>query len=112
MTEQKQEFHVGDMVFAMLTGKYEPFAIKQVTRSADGTLLYSGESTPWYPQDRLDYELEPELAGYMHGVERRIHEYALALKDVQGMDNEEQFKRLPLSIQQRLLAKMGLAALP
>ena len=95
------EFNVGDKVMVMFAGKLIRFTVKEIG-IVDGGHIYAGEDTIYYPEERLDYDIDTEQKDYIMRVERRLQALNEATAETKGLVTELLSKNLPPSITARL----------
>lgn len=95
------EFHVGDRVMVTFAGTLIRFTITEMG-VVNGGHIYCGKDTIYYPEERLDYDIDTEQKDYIMRVERRLQALNEATAETKGLVTELLSKNLPPSITARL----------
>lgn len=99
------EFHIGDKVCVVFQGKYIPFKVTKIQLASDGTAVYAGQDTVYYPEERLDYDITPEQKEWLINAELRLQALSQGVLDTHGFAAEVERMRLPPSLMKQLITR-------
>ena len=96
--KSKPEFHVGDKVCVNFAGSKVSFVVTEIQPANDGSWVYTGKGMVWYPEERLDYDLDDKQKDWLLRAERRVDALALAWQEADGIVEEAREMGMPPSV--------------
>lgn len=94
------EFHVGDKVCVTLAGRYMSGTVTDIFRpqplsGPEKITMYQLDDGPWWPESRLDYDINPEQKVLVEQGERVTWELFAAAKDADAFWLKAKERGLP-----------------